>query len=64
MDFGSTGLQVSERGFGGIPVIRLDMDTAVSVLHRANDREGCVLARLAPMVSVNPWPLTGFEAEP
>lgn len=38
MDFGNTGLQVSELGFGGIPIIRLDMDTALSVLHRAYDR--------------------------
>ncbi|MGD0819418.1 MAG: aldo/keto reductase [Desulfomonilia bacterium] len=32
---GKTGLTVSEVGFGGIPIIRLDEDTAVAVLRRA-----------------------------
>ena len=32
---GKTGLTVSEVGFGGIPIIRLDEDTAVTVLRRA-----------------------------
>jgi predicted aldo/keto reductase-like oxidoreductase len=32
---GHTDLTVSEVGFGGIPIIRLDEDTAVSVLRRA-----------------------------
>ncbi len=36
--FGKTGLKVSELGFGGIPLIRLDKDTAVNVLRRAYDR--------------------------
>jgi predicted aldo/keto reductase-like oxidoreductase len=35
--FGTTGLTVSEVGFGGIPIIRLDEDTAVTVLRRAYD---------------------------
>ncbi len=35
---GKTGLKVSEVGFGGIPIIRLDMDTAVKVLRRAYER--------------------------
>ena len=35
--FGATGLTVSEVGFGGIPIIRLDEDTAVTVLRRAYD---------------------------
>jgi len=33
--FGKTGLTVSEVGFGGIPIIRLDEDMAVTVLRRA-----------------------------
>jgi uncharacterized protein len=33
--FGKTGLTVSEVGFGGIPIIRLDEDTAVTVVRRA-----------------------------
>jgi predicted aldo/keto reductase-like oxidoreductase len=33
--FGKTGLTVSEVGFGGIPIIRLDEKSAVSVLRRA-----------------------------
>jgi len=33
-----TGLQVSEVGFGGIPIIRLSVDEAVPVLRRAYDR--------------------------
>jgi len=36
--FGKSGLEVSEVGFGGIPIIRLDADTAVKVLRRAYDR--------------------------
>jgi uncharacterized protein len=35
LPLGKTGLTVSELGFGGIPLIRLDMDTAVKVLRRA-----------------------------
>jgi predicted aldo/keto reductase-like oxidoreductase len=35
--FGKTGLTVSEVGFGGIPIIRLDEDTAVTILRRAYD---------------------------
>lgn len=34
---GETGLTVSEVGFGGIPIIRLDEDAAVAVLQRAYD---------------------------
>jgi len=37
-EFGKTGLTVSEVGFGGIPIIRLDVATAVKVLRRAFDR--------------------------
>ena len=33
--FGKTGLTVSELGFGGIPIIRLDEEAAVAVLRRA-----------------------------
>jgi uncharacterized protein len=36
--FGKTGMTVSELGFGCIPIIRLDVDTAVEVLRRAFDR--------------------------
>lgn len=36
--FGKTDLTVSELGFGGIPVIRLDNDLAVKVLRRAYER--------------------------
>ena len=36
--FGKSGLEISELGFGGIPIIRLDVNTAVRVLHRARDR--------------------------
>jgi predicted aldo/keto reductase-like oxidoreductase len=35
---GKTGLEVSEVGFGAIPIIRLSHDEAVRVLHRALDR--------------------------
>ena len=34
---GKTGLEVSEVGFGGIPIIRLSMEEAVQVLRRAYD---------------------------
>jgi predicted aldo/keto reductase-like oxidoreductase len=34
---GKTGLTVSELGFGGIPIIRLDEESAVAVLRRAYD---------------------------
>lgn len=36
--FGKTGLTVSELGFGGIPLIRLNKDSAVNVLRRAHDQ--------------------------
>jgi predicted aldo/keto reductase-like oxidoreductase len=36
--FGRTSLKISEVGFGGIPIIRLTMNTAVEVLRRAYDR--------------------------
>ncbi len=36
--FGRTGLKVSELGFGGIPLIRLRREKAISVLRRAYDR--------------------------
>ncbi len=36
--FGKTGLTVSELGFGGIPVIRLNEESAVNVLRQAFDR--------------------------
>jgi predicted aldo/keto reductase-like oxidoreductase len=35
---GKTGLEISEVGFGAIPIIRLSMDEAVQVLRRAYDR--------------------------
>ena len=35
---GKTGLQVSEVGFGAIPIIRLNLEDAVKVLRRAYDR--------------------------
>jgi len=35
---GKTGLRVSEVGFGGIPIIRISADEAVSVLKRAYDK--------------------------
>ncbi len=38
IEFGATGLKISELGFGGIPIIRLDTATAVSALQRAYDR--------------------------
>jgi len=36
--FGKTGMKISELGFGGIPLIRLNKETAVNVLRRAYDR--------------------------
>ena len=36
--FGRTNLSISELGFGGIPIIRLDKDMAVKVLRRAYER--------------------------
>ena len=36
--FGKSGLEISELGFGGIPIIRLDIGTAVKILRRAYDR--------------------------
>jgi predicted aldo/keto reductase-like oxidoreductase len=38
MKFGKSGLEISELGFGGIPIIRLDVDKAVEVLRCAYDR--------------------------
>ena len=38
MTLGTTGLRVSAVGFGGIPIIRLGLDEAVSVLRHAVDR--------------------------
>lgn len=38
VDLGKTGLRVSEVGFGGIPIIRLQTEAAVSVLRHAYDR--------------------------
>jgi uncharacterized protein len=35
---GRTGLEISELGFGGIPIIRLDMDTAIQVLRCAYEK--------------------------
>ena len=35
---GSTGLHISEVGFGGIPIIQLQTEAAVTVLRRAVDR--------------------------
>jgi len=35
---GKTGLEISEVGFGAIPIIRLSMDEAVRVLRRSYDR--------------------------
>ncbi len=35
---GRTGLEISEVGFGGIPIIRLSMEESVRVLRRAYDR--------------------------
>jgi uncharacterized protein len=39
---GTTGVMVSELGFGGIPIIRLDKETATGVLRRAYD-QGIIL---------------------
>lgn len=38
LDLGSTGFRVSEIGFGGIPLIRLDRQQAVRVVRHAVDR--------------------------
>jgi uncharacterized protein len=38
VNLGKTGLKISEVGFGGIPIIRLDTDTAVKVLRRAYEQ--------------------------
>lgn len=38
VEFGRTGLNISELGFGGIPIIRLNKNTAVKVLRRAYER--------------------------
>jgi len=38
LTLGKTGMEVSEVGFGGIPIIRLSMEDAVAVLRRALDR--------------------------
>jgi predicted aldo/keto reductase-like oxidoreductase len=38
LEFGKTGLKVSEVGFGGIPIIRLSREEAVKVLKRAVER--------------------------
>ena len=35
---GSTGLTITEVGFGGIPIIRLDIETAVNVLRHAYEK--------------------------
>jgi predicted aldo/keto reductase-like oxidoreductase len=37
-ELGKTGMMISEVGFGGIPIIRLDTDAAVRVLRRAFER--------------------------
>jgi hypothetical protein len=38
LTLGKTGLEVSEVGFGGIPIIRLSLEKAVAVLRRALER--------------------------
>jgi uncharacterized protein len=38
LDLGKTGLKVSEVGFGGIPIIRLQVDEAVKVVRHAYER--------------------------
>jgi len=38
MKFGRTSLNISELGFGGIPIIRLNKDIAVKVIRRAYER--------------------------
>jgi uncharacterized protein len=38
LTLGKTGLEISEVGFGAIPIIRLSMEEAVQVLRRAYDR--------------------------
>ena len=35
---GKTGIEISEVGFGGIPIIRLSVEDAIKVLRRAYDR--------------------------
>ena len=37
-ELGRTGMMISEAGFGGIPIIHLDTDTAVRVLRRAFEK--------------------------
>ena len=34
---GSTGITTPQNAFGALPVQRVDMDTAVKILHRAYD---------------------------
>jgi hypothetical protein len=36
---GRTGLEISELGFGGILIIRLDMNIAMQVLRRADEKD-------------------------
>ena len=38
IELGKTGMMISEVGFGGIPIIRLDRDEAVRVLHHAYEK--------------------------
>ena len=38
LELGKTGLIISEVGFGGIPIIRLDTDAAVRLLRRAHEQ--------------------------
>lgn len=38
VELGTTGMEISELGFGGIPIIRLSTETAVKVLHYAYER--------------------------
>ena len=39
LELGSTGLKISEVGFGGIPIIRLSKEEAVKVLRRSIEKE-------------------------